>query len=363
MQQRILGLVTSMLCNCLAIAALLLIVGCGKSSFDPTATPTPLGSRNTVSSDLDLTEIWRVRTGEPNTFVSDIQTPPFIFVTKDKVVFGSYIDRNKNLDSYLTALSLSSGEIIWQTTFSNPSNGTSLDSAYLDIKTNRLFLVYSFRVAGFDLETGQQLWITPSLGGHTGYAFAYDQGDKLIVDSSDPDRIIIEPTTGQILSRQESDHQRMMIIRDGIKLVNNESGFVAMDQNNQTIWTWYDRGRIAEFWPSFINENDLIAEFGAASYYLARINYHSGKKVWESAFYFMSNYALLENRVFGLTEDGALVALNLEDGHRVGQMQFDKRIRNGNTATDPFFVAISDPYLFTYFGDTQELVAFKVGGK
>ena len=144
------------LSNFLVFATLLMTTGCrdGRSSFDPTQTPIPLESRNIVFSDLDLTEVWRLRTGTPNTFVSNIQTPPFVFITKDKVIFGSYIDQNKNLDSYLTALSLSSGEMIWQTILSNPGNGTSLNSAYLDTKSKRLFLVYSFRVAGFDLETG-----------------------------------------------------------------------------------------------------------------------------------------------------------------------------------------------------------------
>jgi outer membrane protein assembly factor BamB len=340
-----------------------LVAGCGTSSFDPTPIPTPLGSRNVISSNLDLTEIWRFRTGAPNTAVSNIQTPPFIFIAKDKIVFSSYGDRSKSTDAYLTALSLNSGQITWQTAYSDPDYGIGLDSAYLDIKTNRLFLVYSFRVAGFDLETGKQLWITPDLGGHTGYTFAYEQGDMLFVDSSRPERITIDPSTGQVLSRQPTDHQRMTIIHEGIKLVNNQSGFVAMDQNNQTIWTWYDARRGAEFWPSFIDGNDLIAEFGGPMYYLARINYHTGQKVWESVFYIMSNYAVLENRVYALIEDGSLIALDLESGKVVGRMQFDKPIREGDYATRPFWVAGSYPYLFTYFGDTQELVAFRFGAK
>ena len=342
------------------LTILFITVSCrtGQSHLDLKATPTLLESRNIISSSLNLTEIWRFRTGVPNTFVSNIQTPPFIFTTKDKVIFGSYIDPNKNLDSYLTALSQSSGEVIWQTKISNPGNGTSIDSAYLNVKMDRLFLIYSFRVASFDLETGQQLWITSNLGGHNNYIFAYEQSDALLIDSSERERIAIDPSTGQVLSRQKTGQPRMVILRDGITLVNNP-GFMAMDQNNHIKWTWHQAGLDAEFWPSFIDDDELIAEFGGPVYYLARINYHTGQKVWESVFYIMSNYALFENRVFALIEDGSLVALDLENGQVVGLMQFDKRIRTGDFATAPFLVAASDPYLFTYFGDTQELIAFK----
>jgi hypothetical protein len=97
----------------------------------------------------------------------------------------------------------------------------------------------------------------------------------LLIDSSVPERITIDPATGQILSRQPTDHQRMTIFRENIKLYNdNTQGFQAVDQNNQTLWVWGD-GRGAEFWPSFLDDNDLIAEFGYGGpiYYLARINY------------------------------------------------------------------------------------------
>jgi len=352
------------LSNFVIVIILLMTTSCvnRQSPFDPTPIPIPLGSRNVVSSNLDLTEIWRFRTGVPNTAVSNIQTPPFIFIAKDKVIFGSQSDLPKSRDAYLTALSLSSGEMIWQTQYSDPDYYASIDSAVLNIKTNRLFVVSAFRVVGFDLETGKQVWITPDLGGHTGYTFAYEQGDVLIVDSSKPERITIDPSTGQVLSRQPTDHQRMTILHEGIKLVNNP-GFMAIDQNNQTLWTWHQTGLDVEFWPAFIDENDLIAEFGGPMYYLARINYHTGQKVWESVYYIMSNYAVLENCVFALIEDGSLVALDLENGQVVGRMQFDKPIRDGDYATRPFWVAGSYPYLFTYFGDTQELVAFRFDAK
>ena len=334
----------------------------GQSPFDPTATPTLLESRKIVSSNLNLTEIWRFRTGLPAFTVSSVQTPPFLFITKDKVIVATYGDLAKTTDGYLTALSPSSGEIIWQTAYHDPDYGVHLGSAYLNTETKRLFLMYSFRVSGFDIETGKQLWVSEDLGGHTGYTFAYKQENMLVVDSSERERITIDPSTGQVLSRQKTGQPRMIILRDGITLVNNP-GFMAIDRSNQTIWTWHQAGLDVEFWPSFVDDDELIAEFGGPVYYLARINYHTGQAVWESVFYIMSNYALLENRVFALIEDGSLVALDLESGQVVGLMQFDKRIRTGDFATAPFLVAASDPYLFTYFGDTQELVAFKLDEK
>lgn len=342
------------------VSALLVASGCkfGKPPVNSPETLAPLGTRSVVSSTLSLVEIWRFRTGIPNTLVSNIQTPPFLFVTSDKVVVASYGDLTKSTDAYLTALSLNSGEIIWQTAYGDPDYGVHIDSAYHDTETNRLFLIYSFRVAGFDLDTGKQLCISPDLGGHTGYIFSYDQGEKLFIDSSKPERITIEPSNCMMLSREPITDQRLTIFRNNIKLYNGNNGFQGTDQVSQLSWVW--EGRIgAEFWPTFINDENLVAEFGGPVYYLARINYHTGQKIWNSSLYVMSNYAVYEDRVFALIEDGSLIALDLENGKVVGRMQFDKKIRDGNVASHPFFVVVNFPYLYTYFGDTQELVAFK----
>jgi len=343
---------------------LLMTVSCekGQSPFNPTKMPLPLGSRNTISLTLDLTEIWRFRTGTPNTDSIDIQTPPFVFLTKDKVVIGSHVDNEQNNanDSVLTALSLNAGKILWQTRYGNPGFGTNIYSAYLNNNTNRLFLLYSFNVAAFDLETGQQLWITPDLGEHTDYTFSYEQDNALLVNTSKGEKITIDPSSGQVLSRGKTSQSWWMTIpRGNITLVDGQSGFMALDQNNQILWTWHDERRHAKHWPSFINDNDLIAEFGGPGYYLARINYHTGQEVWKSTFDMISNYALLGSQVFALREDGALVALDLETGNVVGLLQFDKEFGPA-VGKVPFWVATMDTYLFTYFGDTQELVAFKL---
>jgi len=383
MQIRLFASITRPLSVCLALAALLLVAGCGETgtSFDPTQTPVILGSRNVVPSTLDLTETWRFRTGAPNTD-SNMQMPAPIFITKDKVVISSLVDNERNYGnaSVLTALSLADGRILWQTKFDNPGFGTSIVSAYLNTKTDRLFLLNLFRVAAFDLDTGRQLWITPDLGGHTAYVFALEQGDEnLSVDSSYSERITIDPSNGQVLSRLKTGQGIMTIIHGNVKLVNSESSFSGMDQNDRLLWTWRDARRKAEFWPSFVGENDVIAEFGGPSYYLARLNDQSGQEVWSTSFDIVSNYAVLGSRVFVLresgvlservrvlksdaTENASLIALDLETGSVVGTMQFDK-VFLPDVGKAPFWVAVNDPYLFTYFGDTQELVAFKFEGK
>jgi len=137
-----------------------------ETSQAPTAV---LPSRTMVSSTMDMTEIWRVRTGPPNYPSPAGQTPPFFYVTQNKIVMSTTIEDGSN-DSYLNTFSMDTGTTIWQTRYQN-SNGARSAAAYLDNASNRLYLEYGFHVGAFDLGTGQQLWMTKELRDHESYVF------------------------------------------------------------------------------------------------------------------------------------------------------------------------------------------------
>lgn len=331
--------------------------GCYPEKADPESIPEslPLATRSIRSSSLDLTEIWRFRTGKSNVLYP--YSPPFLFAIEDKVIVPSYCDLGKNDNGCLTALSRNSGDVIWETSYKNPNFGTVIDSAHLDTNTNRLFLIYSKRVTAFDLQTGKQLWLSEALGGRIGFDFSYNQNSgQLSIDSTAPERILIEPSSGKVLAKEKMPFRGMTLFHDNTMLF-NEYGFHGVNHTSQSMWKW-ERGDDAINWPSFIGENDLIALFGKATYYLARINYHTGEAVWVSPQVITSNYAIYENRVFVLRHDD-LAMMDLEDGSVLGRIWFDRMLYEGGARTNSFMVMVSYPYLFTYFGDTQELVAFK----
>lgn len=339
-----------------------------ETSQAPTAV---LPSRTMASSTMDMTEIWRVRTGLPNPS-PDVQTPPFLYIAGDKIVMSTFIE-DGSYDSFLTAFSLTTGGIVWQTRYKDPDSGTNIGKAYLDKISNRLYLVYSYRVSAFDLETGRQLWITENLRTHVGYVFPYEQTDASKIQVDNPqDHITIDSSTGKILTVQPStwsgvDNLKVLYHDLLIKNLSDEEvdkfnfdqksyHFGALDVSGQFLW---DIPQHAEFWPTFINENDFIVAFGGPTYQIWRVNAQTGLDRWRSDLGIVSNYAILQDRVIALREDGYLLSMDLESGRLFNYAVFDMNFRE-SIGERPFWVAASDPYLFVYFGDTQELVAFRM---
>jgi len=339
-----------------------------ETSQAPTAV---LPSRTMVSSTMDMTEIWRVRTGPPNYPSPAGQTPPFFYVTQNKIVMSTTIEDGSN-DSYLNTFSMDTGTTIWQTRYQN-SNGARSAAAYLDNASNRLYLEYGFHVGAFDLGTGQQLWMTKELRDHESYVFPYKQENpsQLQIDNS-VERITIDQSTGNILSIQPSNLAAMDFMRVPhnnilMKNLSNDEQikfnlapgtyhFGAFDANGQLLW---EIPNFAEFWPTFINDNDFIVAFGGPKYWIWRVDAQTGLDRWRSDLGIVSNYAILRDRVIALREDGYLLSMDLESGRLFNYAVFDMNFRE-SIGERPFWVAASDPYLFVYFGDTQELVAFRM---
>jgi outer membrane protein assembly factor BamB len=336
----------------------LLVIGCQTESNGELQTQQApvLASRTISSSTLDLVEIWRDRTEFPNPSPY-VQSPPFLYVTKDKVVMSSFVDAGRSHDSYLTAFSLGTGTVIWQTRYQDPGFGTATDSAYLDNSSNKLYLAYSFRVSAFDLETGRQLWITENLGDHESYTFPYQQVDpsQLQIENS-KENIKIDPSSGKVLSVQGTDLPRLRVPYKNVLLLNHEDYFGAFDGNGQLLWKipqW------AEFWPTFINDEDFIIAFGRAKYWIWRVNAQTGQDRWRSSPDIVSNYAIWRDRVIALREDGYLLSMDLETGQLFNYAIFDKDFKEA-IGKRPFWVTANDPYLYVYFGDTQELIAYQI---
>mgnify|MGYP001461243585 CR=1 FL=1 len=335
----------------------LLVIGC-QSDFDlgtPSPQPTPLPSRYISSSTLDLVEIWRARTEFPNPS-PDVQSPPFLYVTKDKVVMSSFV-AGRSQDSYLTAFSLGTGAVLWQTRYPDPGFGTATNTAYLDNASNKLYLAYSFRVSAFDLETGRQLWTTENLGDHESYTFPYEQVDplQLQIDNT-KENIKIDPSSGKVLSVQGTNLPRLRVPYKNILMLDHGDYFGAFDGNGQLLWKiphW------AEFWPTFVNDEDFVIAFGRAKYWIWRVNAQTGQDRWRSSPDIVSNYVIWRDRVIALREDGYLLSMDLETGQLFNYAIFDKDFKEA-IGKRPFWVAASDPYLYVYFGDTQELIAFQI---
>jgi outer membrane protein assembly factor BamB len=312
--------------------------------------------RAIVKSTLALDEQWRFRTGPHNSWSS---TPPHLFVTNGKAIISYGAGQrygDQDFASWLTALSLENGQIIWQTRFEKFDTGTSIGSSHLD--TERLYLLYSFRVNAFSLETGELLWSTPNLGSRTTYIFRPNSSDPLLLHTSRNQEIAIDPHTGAVVSRQPG-YELMQY--DQIDFVKTREGLYAVDQLTGRM-LWQKRLKLQpayrqlQYWPSFIND-EMVFQSGDPLYTIIRANIKTGQFVWETEWDYVSNYALSGARVYALRQDATLIALDLNSGEVVGSVTFDSPA--SEVGSRPYWVVADGPYVLVYFGDSRELIVLK----
>ncbi len=341
---------------CLLASCIWLLSGCEELSPQP--TPTPLPTRALAESSLNLAEQWRFRTGPP--YTSD-SSPPHIFVADGKVIISYGAGQrygDEDHASWLTALSLETGQIVWQTRLKNQGGGTDIDSARLD--EEKLYLAYSFRVHAFSLETGQLLWSTSNLGTHTGYDFRpWDPYPPLLVYSSlHNEMIAIDPATGEVLSRQEDSGE--LIQWGQIEFLRTNAGLYAMDrQTGAVIWErplMRPANRQILPWPIFVG-NDMVFEADDPVSKIVRANVESGQVAWETEQAYISNFAQRGSRLYALRQDASLVALDLESGETMGAAQFTgPATRPGS---DVYWVVTAGEYVLVFFSDSRELIVLK----
>lgn len=350
---------------CLVILYSSLLAGCQVSpNALPSSTPQPV--RTVGESTLDIVEVWRFHTGPPNSWDS---TLPHLFVTGGKVVISYGAGQrygDENFASWLTALSLETGQVIWQTRLVDPSHGTNIASAHQD--NERLYLVYSSRVSAFDLGTGQLLWSTPDLGQHVSYWFVpWESGDPLLLHSSERERIAIDPQIGTVLSRQPDDPEWLKVGQ--IEFVPTRQGLYAVDQQTeQVLWERLELQpayRQLQRWPSVVG-SDIVFESGDPCYNIIRANIRTGQVAWQTERVYLSNFAIIGSRLYALREDMMLVAFDLDSGAIAGTLKFNglpSQTICTHSGSDVYWVVAKDDYIVVYLGDSCELIVLKTSAK
>lgn len=343
-----------------AIMFLVFLSGCD-SNIAPldAASATPLASRKVESATISGAEVWRVRVDSQNYGTE----PLYPFVLDGMVVTSSFPNRKAPYTSFLTAYSLSTGQVIWQTKYSN-DNDTFTWSACVDKAGKRLYLSYGLGVGAFNLNTGQQLWQTTEPIGSRAKTFVNcEENSDLQVRADNNIIFVIDHLSGKVLSKTQTSPDTLLFSRGGVNIIQAQKGprTLAQDDNGQVLWqveSYLIGGPVL-----FIEGDDILIYRGLPLIsLLTRMNYRTGQIIWKTAQIFVSNPVLLDDKVFALTIDGKLAALDVSLGQEIGNVQFDRGFSDvlGETS---FFVAAQSPYVVVYFGDTQELVVFKLDAK
>lgn len=336
----------------LILMGLLLLASC--HSAETTPTPTPWSPRVIGTSKLGLVEAWHVQTGPPITLD---RPQPNLFVADDKIIVPYNIENN---DSRVTALSLETGQVIWQTHYKTDPFTDIIDSATLD--TERLYIVDDFRVYAFDLETGALRWETQEFAGHTGYYFRpWDPVKPLRLHADTGEVILIDPATGAVTERGQEYEELFQY--GSIKFVLTMRALSAVDlKSGQVLWSHSSEPipftAQMNLWPSFI-DGDVVFLSDHAIYAINRVDLQTGATRWKTDSIYVSNFALDDSgRLYAMRQDGVLVVLDVNTGDILDEIQFSGPQIDPHTKN--YSVVVANSYVVVNFIDTQEIIALKI---
>ncbi len=330
--------------NIVAISLLMILV----TSCQSSQSSSPLiGRRQVTESSLGLVEQWRVSTSRED---YSAYYPPPLAIIGDCVVIGFDSEQDKAI-SRLEGISLESGKVLWKSLFKGNISASFHDS-------QRIFLMSAYHIGAYRLSDGKRLWEN-DLKEHQSYWFLpWDPVSPLKIYSSEHELFQVDPETGKVLSIENTivymqyDKYQFVYTVEGLYRSIN-----AVDPTiNRVIWSHQIDSK-TRWQPGIVDNNLVFFEKSVASK-IVSIDIPSGKENWETSEEFVSNYAIVNEQLFALTREGALVALNPATGQRIGQMSFSNPSPQ-DPGGYPFWVAGNENYVLIYFGDSQELIAFK----
>jgi len=338
-------------CLFVLVLACLLFVALADKYIQPPSVPPQVASRPVIASSLDVSEQWRLPVG----FSCSLHFPPPFWVASGKAIFYTTEFLTNRNRYWLWAVSLENGEVAWKEQIPERINSYYVDGG-------RIFMVIDYKVSAYALEDGQLLWQTEELGDHQEYYFRpWDPGSPLKLYDYRPRQVIqIDPDTGRILSL--SPNYPLLLQYKDFDFIDD------IDQRHDHVVQVKERNSPNILWersilwmqkmqPNFVGD-DLIFTDADAFYYFTRVDLRAGKQVWETPKKYVSNYALAGARLYILDQSGALAALDINSGNEIGRVEFGPPIPQ-NRGHNPFCVAAGEGYVLAYYGDSQELVAFR----
>ncbi len=313
----------------------------------PTITPWP--DRTVGASALGRRELWRYHS-EPT-----LQNELSAVLAGGRVILLT--DRQYSEYVYtpmlLTALNVENGQLLWQTPLGSEG---SVNSATHDAE--RLYLVSSFRVYAFDLNTGQPLWETEAFPGHTGYYFRpWDSTAPLHLYADTKKTILIDPHTGAVLGEEPAGE---LLSYQDFDFATHSGQLEAKDNRTGiTLWQMNDsqppQSHMA-LWPSFA-DSDVIFRTGVLTYSLSRRETQTGLILWDTEPVYISDFALSGDKVYILRQDNALVTLDARSGQVLDEVAISGPEPD---LQQDYWVATQPPYLLVFFGNTSELIVFQM---
>jgi outer membrane protein assembly factor BamB len=326
--------------------------------MDRSSPPTQSlkSSRVTAGGNLPFHEKWRT----DQVFIHNTRFNR-LYAHENRLFFVSYEDNNGT--GRLKALNTNDGSLLWKT---EPLPNTVMSLLVAD--QERVYLALSDEIIAYDLSTGDAQWNAPLLGSRTSYKLDILENTLMVYSEED---ISLDGSEELLVRKYDSrtglqiDTQRSLIASKHSSLLLSTMDYEYWT-DAETLWaintkSKHEQWRVTldnriEYEPLF---DDSIFIFASGIFSdIVAIDNISGKQTWKYQDKVVSDLTIKDGVLYAIKADAAIVGINPETGNEVGSINLEPQFTESGSRSLAFLIAVYENLLFTYYGDSQELIAF-----
>ncbi len=272
----------------------------------------------------------------------------------------------------LTKLDLLTGVVEWSLFYPPSLNAGAATT--LDVNSDHIYVGFdgtqkiggnitwgAGKVVAYDAETGDVIW-SKIVPGARGIETLVATDSTVSIDGSfSSNYYLLEAKTGDVtLVREKEGPNLVWFVDNGILYERQKSfSFVARDRiTNEIIWQSEVGYPVLQ--PPILTDKAIVARSGDTSFLgiAFAVDNSTGDLIWEFKDA-LSNVAISNYTAFFLTKDIQLIAVDIETGKILGQVDFISNQERDRTADIHHFVAAGYNIVLVYLGDSQQLFAFR----
>jgi len=210
----------------------------------------------------------------------------------------------------------------------------------------------------YDIRDGNQLWET-ELGNSGNAMYSYSYGDHIFL-STNNGKFYTFDLGGQIVSETDPYQYFFPVYFDHYELVMNPVNIEVKDsQTKKRLWLKELDYSVVPL-PIIIDDAIYFrTQFWPGTGRVIAINNSNGELNWVSPKDVMSNFGVIDSRLFYLSEDGYLVFLNRNTGQELERLEFSPKPISD---LGGYFVT-ADPQnkiIVVSFGDRSQVMAIQL---
>lgn len=313
-------------------------------------------SRVTAGGNLPFHEKWRM----DQVFILNTRFNR-LYAHENRLFFVSYEDNNGT--GRLEALSTNDGSLLWKT---EPLSKTVMSLLVADQEI--VYLALSDKITAYDLSTGDVEWNAPLLGSRTSYKLEILENTLFVYSEED---ISLDGNEELLVRKYDSrtglqiDTQRSLIASKHSSLLLSTTDYEYWT-DAETLWaintnSKHEQWRVTldnrvEYEP-LVNDSIFIFASGIFSDIIA-IDNISGKQAWKYQDKVVSDLAIKDGTLYAIKADATIIGINSKTGNEVGFINLKPQSTESGSRSLAFVIAVYENLLFTYYGDSQELIAF-----